>query len=85
MAWISNPRQARLYYVARGYICELCIYTKDFTIFRELCIPDNCYFFTRDPKTSSQQSVRPFVIKMLETRALCSRDIYESVLPRSAK
>lgn len=61
------------------------VYSENLAIFRQLCTPDNCYFCKGEPKTSPQQWVRPYAIKMLETRGLCSRDIWESVLSRSAK
>ena len=33
-AWVSNPRDARLYYVAHRHICKLCTYYKNHTIIK---------------------------------------------------
>lgn len=47
--WISSPRPAMLYFVARSYICKLCIYIYNYTIIWAVTYNTYCYFSTCGP------------------------------------
>jgi hypothetical protein len=65
-AWVSNPRPAKLYHVARGHIYKLKIYDKNYTIVSAVGCTKFCYFSACGPRTSSQYRVWPFAIKSLD-------------------
>jgi len=55
--WVSIPRSAMLYYAARGHICKLCTYYKNYTVIQAVRYPACCCFSTCDPRTGPQWRV----------------------------